>query len=245
MKNIIVLFSFVIALFSCDNLDYNNLYKKGDDPVLISKNMQDLIYQNMDTTIYYINDMNDLMATLDTSLMPCRLGFKNGPEVIDLRNLKMRLSVQELSITGSTVDFEDMDGLHYIKLKLSQQVASKINYQYENPTHPITAATYICCWQYQDKTVRLNKNQRFGSKESLLCGLIPSTKDQLLDCIRGYTSFTNFKNENEEQITLRTCCLRIVALDNNGITDFIDMRYPCPWTSNSAGYIYNYRVLTL
>lgn len=245
MNKVSYFFLFVFTLIACENVDYDNDLKlETESDLIFNEDLKDAIFQNLDTTVYYVNDLEDLMATMDTT-WSASWGFKEGEDVIDMRDSNTRASVQKYSITGSTVDFDDMEGQHYIKLKLSQKVADRINYQYVNPSHVIKAATYICCWQYQDKTVRLNTNQRFGALESLSCGLIPATKDQLFDCLRGYASFPNYQSETEQQMTMRTCCLRIVALDTNNITEYIDMRYPCPWTSTTSGYVYVYQILTI
>lgn len=242
----LVLLSYLcILFFSCTEKEDFDLKEKNQNNIRKKEYISANIRLNTDTTTYPINSLNDLINTLDTNTIESIKIHRFIEPNLSYRMPITRASVQQFTAVGSTVDFQDISNKHYIKMKISKEMADFLNSQYENLTYLFKEATYICCWQYQTQTISLKNNEVFGASESPLCGLHPATYTQIQSCIRGYESYQNYPS----QITMVTYCVRFHCLDTKKTTPILDIIYPDPWqkphNTKDPGYRYNYSVLTI
>lgn len=253
LKKVYMLF-FIILLVSCQKEDTSISLNEDLNSKFVSAEELQEMRQKAGDIVYDESNMEQLMAYID-SLTTQRMNERGFKKIQPFdEHIQTRANVEQYSYIESRSGFDvvrEVKGETWIKVKLFDELADKINEQYKNdqtiPKRQFERnKTYICTWRYVEPFVQLASNQYFAAQKSPKCGLKPSNRNQLLNCWRDYESYEN----SYKQVMMLTYALQIICLDTDGFTRrFEACYYPVQFENciedSKHGYIFNYSILTM
>lgn len=245
-KNFIILtiMACLGGLSSCNNeSDYRDLNVSKVKVELVSDSLRKIIEANIDTTVHFINNINDIKVLSEKVSQPkvSELERNGWKKVESIANNVLTRATNEDYTTNDYVIYEAVSrtiaNSQFIA-RFSTSMVNEIN-SVVDPTVRISAnKKYVCDWRYIQPFVNLGPFDYAAILPSPLCALKPSKRDGYSD--RGYEAYTNSPGT---QFMMITNILNILYEDVNHETAYLTIQYP--FYFNHKGYEFKYSILTI
>lgn len=227
------------GLTSCDNeFDPTKIDTPMAKGELVSDDIRMKIELNLDTTVFFIDNMDDINALLE------KVSQAKAFELEHKGWKKAKANTHNVSTRATVKDYTIYEATSYpiansqFKAKFSTSIVNEINAVTGSELDISSNKTYICEWRYIEPFVNLGPSDIVAQLESPLCGLRPSKRNGY--SARGYESYTN---SSGTQFLMLTNLLTILYEDVNHTTTYLSIKYP--FFFNHKGYEFNYSILTL
>ena len=241
MKANLLLLLLICIFFSCQKENIIVEQKQTGNPQII--NITEEMREKAGDIVYDESNMDQLFLHMD-SVLEKELANKGYRKAIEKPNIiQSKVHVENRSYVSHYTDIYHMvESEKWVKINFYNELADEVNRQWSGVDNNQVerGKTYFCTWRYYEAVAKLADNEYFGAKKSRLCGLKPSSRYQLRQCLRDYESYESPSDPNTT--LMLTYILQIVCRDVNGPTQLHEnFYYPAP----GSGYVFEYSVLVM
>jgi hypothetical protein len=231
-------------LFSCSNCDE---VIENFDSSLNQENITSVMYS--DTNTYFINSEQDLQELLnqvnqrkDDSLKSN--GWKEYKEDFIPTRGKVKVRIDTVYQNKLASDgYSDPSVYAPFTAKFGQQMVDEINLMVNPKEKLSTKKKYKCQWVLYLVDYKAKLNEKFASRPSPRCALVPSSKSEFIK--RGYSVYVH---EPTQQYQMWSYQLIILHEDVKNKTIFIGADWPFkvrnPKGPGEIGYEFIYAVIS-
>lgn len=238
----LLLLLLIVVFFSCQKENIIDIQEQVENSQII--NITEEMREKAGDIVYDENNMDQLFLHMD-SVVEKELANKGYKKVDEMTNItQTKAYVEDRSYFSPYTDiYHIVENEKWVKVKFYDELADEVNRQWSGSVNNQVerGKTYFCTWRYFEAPAMLADNEFFGSKKSPSCGLKPSSRYMLRNCLRGYE---HYESPSKPKATLMlTYFLQIVCRDVNGPTPLHEnFLYPSPFPN---GYIFEYSVLVM